>query len=65
MREVRQFHFIMWPDHGVPKYGTALLLFQKKIDKFHDRKKHGPMVVHSSAGVGRTGTFITIDALLR
>ena len=65
MREVRQFHFIMWPDHGVPNYGTALLSFQKKIDKFHDRKKLCPMVVHGSAGVGRTGTFITIDAQLQ
>ena len=65
MREVRQFHFTVWPDHGVPRYGTALLSFQKRIDKFHDRKKHGAMVVHCSAGVGRTGTFITIDTQLQ
>lgn len=65
MREVRQFHFTVWPDHGVPKYGTALLSFQKRIDKFHNRKSHGPMVVHCSAGVGRTGTFITIDTQLQ
>ena len=65
MREVRQFHFTVWPDHGVPKYGTALLSFQKRIDKFHSRKSHGPMVVHCSAGVGRTGTFITIDTQLQ
>lgn len=65
MREVRQFHFTVWPDHGVPKYGTALLSFQKRIDKFHNRKVHGPMVVHCSAGVGRTGTFITIDTQLQ
>ena len=65
LREVRQFHFTVWPDHGVPKYGTALLSFQKRIDKFHDRKNHGPMVVHCSAGVGRTGTFITIDTQLQ
>ena len=65
MREIQQFHFTAWPDHGVPKYGTPLVSFQKKIDEFHDRKKHGPMVVHGSAGVGRTGTFITLDAQLQ
>ena len=65
MREVRQFHFTVWPDHGVPKYGTALLAYQQRIDKFHNRRSHGPMVVHCSAGVGRTGTFITIDTQLQ
>ena len=46
-------------------YRTPLVSFQKKIDEFHDRKKHGPMVVHGSAGVGRTGIFITLDAQLQ
>ena len=48
-----------------PIYGTPLVSFQKKIDEFHDHKKHGPMVVHGSAGVGRPGTFITLDAQLQ
>ena len=65
MREIRQFHFTALPDHGVSKYGTPLVSFQKKIDEFHDPNKHGPMVVHGSAGVGRTGTFITLDAQLQ
>ena len=65
MREVWQFNFTVWPDHSVPKSGTALLSFQKRIDKFHDHKKHGAMVVHCSAGVGRTGMFITIDTQLQ
>lgn len=35
-----------WPDHGVPKYGTDLLEFQKRVDKHHKRKNSTPMLVH-------------------
>ncbi|XP_064386192.1 receptor-type tyrosine-protein phosphatase F-like [Halichondria panicea] len=63
VREVRQFHFLVWPDHGVPVYATALLTFRKRVLRYHPAKR-GPMVVHCSAGVGRTGTFITIDVCL-
>ena len=63
MKEVRQFHFLVWPDHGVPVYATALLSFRKRVNKYH-RPKKGPMLVHCSAGVGRTGTFITVDYML-
>ncbi|XP_065918174.1 receptor-type tyrosine-protein phosphatase S-like [Dysidea avara] len=60
-RVVHQFHFTAWPDHGVPKYGTALLEFQKRVDKHYMGKSSKPMLVHCSAGVGRTGTFIAIN----
>ncbi|XP_065917231.1 uncharacterized protein [Dysidea avara] len=63
--EVQHFHFTVWPDHGVPKYPTALLSFQKRVNKHHKRKRGSPLVVHCSAGVGRTGTFITIDTELQ
>ncbi|XP_065916486.1 receptor-type tyrosine-protein phosphatase alpha-like [Dysidea avara] len=63
--EVQHFHFTVWPDHGVPKYPTALLSFQKRVNKHHKRKRGSPLVVHCSAGVGRTGTFITIDMELQ
>ena len=46
VRSVTQFHFTAWPDHGVPKYGTALLEFQKRVDKHHKRKTGKPMLVH-------------------
>ena len=45
VREVRQFHFLVWPDHGVPQYATNLLSFRKRILKYHPEKR-GPMVVH-------------------
>lgn len=43
---VNQLHFTAWPDHGVPKYPTALLEFQKKVDKQHKHKMNKPMLVH-------------------
>ncbi|XP_066283486.1 receptor-type tyrosine-protein phosphatase alpha-like isoform X1 [Branchiostoma lanceolatum] len=62
-REVTQFHFLAWPDFGVPDDPTDLLKFHQTVMKSVPRQNH-PIVVHCSAGVGRTGTFITIDAML-
>ncbi|XP_065890896.1 tyrosine-protein phosphatase non-receptor type 11-like isoform X1 [Dysidea avara] len=65
-RRVFQFHFKAWPDHGVPADPSTVLSFLKDVN---DRQKSyspnvGPIVVHCSAGIGRTGTFIVIDILL-
>jgi protein tyrosine phosphatase len=61
-KSVTQFHFSGWPDHGVPTHATAFLNF---INRVRDHQDHlatsSPMVVHCSAGVGRTGTFIVVD----
>ena len=46
VRVVQHLHFTAWPDHGVPKYATAVLEFQKKVDKKHKRKCNKPMLVH-------------------
>uniref|UniRef100_A0A673CJT0 Receptor-type tyrosine-protein phosphatase F n=1 Tax=Sphaeramia orbicularis TaxID=375764 RepID=A0A673CJT0_9TELE len=62
-REVRQFQFMAWPDHGVPEYPTPTLAFLRRV-KACNPPDAGPMVVHCSAGVGRTGCFIVIDAML-
>ncbi|VDI79187.1 receptor-type tyrosine-protein phosphatase delta [Mytilus galloprovincialis] len=62
-REVRQFQFTAWPDHGVPDHPTPLLMFMKRV-KACNPQDAGPMIVHCSAGVGRTGAFIVIDAML-
>ncbi|XP_065834466.1 receptor-type tyrosine-protein phosphatase delta-like [Oscarella lobularis] len=62
-REVKQFHFTCWPDHGVPQHATAMLAFIRKV-KNANESSAGPMVVHCSAGVGRTGAYIVIDAML-
>ncbi|CAJ1064680.1 receptor-type tyrosine-protein phosphatase F-like [Xyrichtys novacula] len=62
-REVRQFQFMAWPDHGVPEYPAPTIAFLRRV-KATNPPDAGPMVIHCSAGVGRTGCFIVIDAML-
>ncbi|XP_056265326.1 protein tyrosine phosphatase receptor type Db isoform X21 [Pseudoliparis swirei] len=61
-REVRHFQFTAWPDHGVPEHPTPFLAFLRRV-KACNPPDAGPMVIHCSAGVGRTGCFIVIDAM--
>ncbi|KAL0156042.1 hypothetical protein M9458_047288, partial [Cirrhinus mrigala] len=61
--EIRQFHFTGWPDHGVPYHATGLLGFVRRV-KAKSPANAGPMVIHCSAGAGRTGCFIVIDIML-
>ncbi len=58
-----QFHFTTWPDHGVPDYATSILAFHRRVQSQHKPSK-GPLLVHCSAGVGRTGTYIALDNIL-
>ena len=44
-REVRQFQFTAWPDHGTPEYPTQLLQFIRRV-KFMTSPDAGPMIVH-------------------
>ncbi|XP_047145967.1 receptor-type tyrosine-protein phosphatase C isoform X1 [Hydra vulgaris] len=62
IRLVRQFHFVSWPDHGVPDYPTALLSLRRRVRRYYT--DDSPMLVHCSAGVGRSGCFILIDNML-
>ncbi|XP_078805347.1 zinc finger protein ZIC 2a [Oryzias latipes] len=65
MRAVRHFHFTAWPDHGVPETTELLISFRHLVREHMDQySQHSPTVVHCSAGVGRTGTFIAIDRLI-
>ena len=61
--QVKHFHFTAWPDHDVPTLYDELLLFVSKVQEGHIKTK-APILVHCSAGVGRTGTFITLYNLL-
>ncbi|KAJ8270755.1 hypothetical protein GJAV_G00118870 [Gymnothorax javanicus] len=63
LREVKQFHFTGWPDHGVPYHATGLLSFIRRV-KMSNPPSAGPIVVHCSAGAGRTGCYIVIDIML-
>ncbi|KAI0218038.1 hypothetical protein LSAT2_030224 [Lamellibrachia satsuma] len=62
-RKVTHFQYTSWVDRGVPKYTYPLLALRRLI-RSYDKHSSGPMVVHCSAGVGRTGTFIALDSLL-
>uniref|UniRef100_A0A8I3S6K4 protein-tyrosine-phosphatase n=1 Tax=Canis lupus familiaris TaxID=9615 RepID=A0A8I3S6K4_CANLF len=62
-RLVSQLHFTSWPDFGVPFTPIGMLKFLKKVKALNPAHA-GPIVVHCSAGVGRTGTFIVIDAMM-
>lgn len=62
-REIKHFQFTAWPDHGVPDHPTQLLMFVRRV-RYANPPDSGPVVVHCSAGVGRTGCFIVIDTML-
>ncbi|XP_027444573.1 receptor-type tyrosine-protein phosphatase epsilon isoform X7 [Zalophus californianus] len=62
-RLVSQLHFTSWPDFGVPFTPIGMLKFLKKVKALNPAHA-GPIVVHCSAGVGRTGTFVVIDAMM-
>ena len=59
-----QYHFTSWPDHGVPKFATSLIAFIRRVQRGHNKDDGYPLLVHCSAGVGRTGTFILLDSML-
>ena len=61
---VTQYHFTSWPDHGVPQFATSLIAFIRRVQKGHNKNDGYPLLVHCSAGVGRTGTFILLDSML-
>lgn len=62
-RTVTQFHFLSWPQGGVPMSAKALLDFRRKVNKSY-RGRSCPIVVHSSNGSGRTGAYILLDLVL-
>uniref|UniRef100_A0A670KHT1 protein-tyrosine-phosphatase n=1 Tax=Podarcis muralis TaxID=64176 RepID=A0A670KHT1_PODMU len=64
-RTVRQFQFTDWPEQGVPKSGEGFIDFIGQVHKTKEQfGQDGPISVHCSAGVGRTGVFITLSIVL-
>ncbi|XP_021748706.1 protein-tyrosine-phosphatase PTP1-like [Chenopodium quinoa] len=55
---VLHIQYLGWPDHGTPKDTLAVREFFRRI--FHQPPSVGPILVHCSAGIGRTGTYCTI-----
>lgn len=65
-RLIYHYHFTAWPDHGVPSDPGCVLNFLHEVNRKQGSldEAGGPIVVHCSAGIGRTGTFIVIDLLI-
>uniref|UniRef100_A0A8C0C5V6 protein-tyrosine-phosphatase n=1 Tax=Balaenoptera musculus TaxID=9771 RepID=A0A8C0C5V6_BALMU len=63
--EVKHCQYFGWPDHGVPAAPTGVLGFLDEVNRAQSSMPGaGPMVVHCSAGIGRTGTIIVLDILV-
>ncbi|XP_066586257.1 tyrosine-protein phosphatase non-receptor type 11 isoform X2 [Prorops nasuta] len=75
-RRIYHYHFQAWPDHGVPSDPGCVLNFLHDVNARQESislsvspggqgsSNIGPILVHCSAGIGRTGTFIVIDMIL-
>ncbi|XP_060558623.1 uncharacterized protein LOC132718935 isoform X1 [Ruditapes philippinarum] len=61
-RVVLHFHFTAWPDQRTPNDVTSLVEFRQRVIR-SITNLNGPIVVHCSAGIGRTGTYIAVDSL--
>ena len=62
---VTHFHYTAWPDHGVPDNVMSIISFIRHVRKSFPVLLDQPLLVHCSAGVGRTGTFITLDMMMQ
>ncbi|XP_027005232.1 tyrosine-protein phosphatase non-receptor type 2a isoform X1 [Tachysurus fulvidraco] len=64
-RDIYHFHFTTWPDFGVPESPASFLNFLFKVRESGSLEpENGPVVVHCSAGIGRSGTFCLVDTCL-
>jgi len=62
IRTIYHAHYLKWPDHGIPSGTKDALLFLEKVDYLKNlTKTDAPILLHCSAGIGRTGTFCAID----
>ena len=62
---VSHLHYMAWPDHGVPDNVMSLIAFIRHVRKLHPVSHQQPLLVHCSAGVGRTGTLILLDIIMQ
>lgn len=63
-RRIRHYQFLDWPDHKIPTSASSLLIMIRRI-RLENTNLERPIIVHCSAGVGRSGTFIALDVLLQ
>lgn len=65
VHELRHFHFFDWPDGGNPRSEDEFMRVVGEIEEQRQRAPGKPIVVHCSAGVGRTAVFILVHAMMR
>lgn len=63
-RQITQYHYLVWKDFMAPEHPYGLIKFIRQINAFYSVQR-GPILVHCSAGVGRTGTLVALDSLLQ
>ncbi|XP_059225629.1 tyrosine-protein phosphatase 69D isoform X2 [Stomoxys calcitrans] len=63
-RQITQYHYLVWKDFMAPEHPHALIKFIRHINAVYSVQR-GPILVHCSAGVGRTGTLVALDSLLQ
>ena len=64
VRPVFQYHYLVWKDFQAPEHATGILRFLRRLNEDYSTDR-GPILIHCSAGVGRTGTLVAIDHLIQ
>ncbi|XP_072401913.1 tyrosine-protein phosphatase 69D isoform X2 [Diabrotica undecimpunctata] len=62
-RNITQYHYLVWKDFMAPEHPNGIIKFIKRVNEAYSVEK-GSILVHCSAGVGRTGTLVALDCLL-
>lgn len=61
-RQITQYHYLVWKDFMAPEHPHGIIKFIRQINAVYSVQR-GPILVHCSAGVGRTGTLVALDSL--
>ncbi|CAL4098877.1 unnamed protein product, partial [Meganyctiphanes norvegica] len=62
--EVQQYHYLLWKDFIAPEHPTGVLSFLRRINEAYTNDK-GPLLIHCSCSVSRTGTLVALDSLVQ
>ncbi|XP_053954022.1 tyrosine-protein phosphatase 69D [Anastrepha ludens] len=63
-RQITQYHYLVWKDFMAPEHPHGIIKFVRQINAVYSLQR-GPILVHCSAGVGRTGTLVALDSLIQ